>query len=148
MKPQETIEKVELCIIVATIIAITFSHAFLPNKYSVGGLAVCLALTLLVQGLLRDIYLLYKIKKHPENKPKVALRCMCLESTIGLPVVILGVFTAILLPNWQIHISHMYSVMLYSTVLICGYLIKDIIITWRPLGLRREKNHSHIQFRL
>ncbi|MGJ8653191.1 MAG: hypothetical protein ACSHX8_07950 [Opitutaceae bacterium] len=142
------LEKTELCLIAIAIAALSFLHTYLPLQYSTGGLIASLALTLLLHGFIRDIYLLYKLRRAPETEPKISMRCMCLESSIGLPAVILGAILSILAPDWKLQIPTELSAVMYSIALIFGFLIKDLVITWRPLGLRREKNHSRIQFKL
>lgn len=143
-----TLEKVELGLVMASITALTTLHPQFPHEYSAGTLIVSLALTLLLQGFFRDIYLLYRIRKEPDKKPQIAMRCMCLESTVGLPAVLCGAFLSLLLPDWKWQLPTPVSATLFSLTLVCGFLIKNFVITWRPLGLRREKNHSRIQFRL
>lgn len=142
------LEKAELMLIGIVLLILTMLHTKLPTTFAVGSLITSLALTVLLQGFLRDLYLLYRKRRNPDTQPKVVMRCMCLESTLGLPLVILGVTIAVILPEWKFELPSILTATLHGVALISGFLIKDLLVIWRPLGLRREKNHSHITFRL
>ncbi|MEO0509570.1 MAG: hypothetical protein AAF065_06900 [Verrucomicrobiota bacterium] len=141
-------DKVELCLITVAVSLLFLLREQLSERMIAGNLITSLALTLLLHGFIRDIYRLIEMRLRKSTEPAIELRCMCLESTLGLPLVILGVMLAVVLPDWKWQLPTLLSAMLYSGTLIVGYLIKDLVITWRPLGIRRIKEHSRIHFRL
>ena len=138
---------VELLLIALSITVFAVSASKFPNVVNLGWLIVYFALTLLIQGFFRDIYLLYKQKTQPENKAPIAMRCMCLESSIGLPAVFIGISLAYGFSNWNITLSSLWWTMIFSIALLIGFSIKDLIIIWRPFAIRKEENHANIIFK-
>lgn len=71
---------------------------------------------------------------------------MCLESSAGLTGVLLGVVLAVCGVGSEVTLTTERWTLLAGGVLILGFLLKDFVITWRPLGLRREREHHTILF--
>ncbi len=144
MRKQETIE---LTLITLAILSFTSLSDRLPHTVNLGQLIVFLALTLLLHGFLRDLYLLYKQKTQSKSEPPVEMRCMCLESTIGLTFILIGVACAILFSRWQVILKPYLWSLFFAVVLIFGFLTKEMIITWNPFSIRKEKDHANIIFK-
>ena len=100
----------------------------------------------LVQGGLRDLWLLYVVKSAPAAAPRRRLPCMCLESSVGLTGVVVGVILALSGIGRPIALNPSRWMGLTAAVLILGFLAKDLVISWRPLGIRRDPEHHSIVF--
>ena len=118
----------------------------LPTQLGTGTLLVTLCLTWLVQGGLRDLWLLYVVKSAPAAAPRRRLPCMCLESSVGLTGVVVGVILALSGIGRPIALNPSRWMGLTAAVLILGFLAKDLVISWRPLGIRRDPEHHSIVF--
>ncbi len=138
---------VELILIIFSIILFSAFSTTLPANVNLGWLMVYFALTLLIHGFFRDVYLLYKQKTLIDDKAPIAMRCMCLESSIGLPTVFLGIGLAYWFSSWSIALTALGWTILFSFTLLFGFVIKDLIITFTPLAIRKEKNHGNIIFK-
>ncbi|MBO1254201.1 hypothetical protein J3L16_00725 [Alteromonas sp. 5E99-2] len=138
---------VELVLIILSIMLFTALSTTLPTSVNLGWLMVYFALTLLIHGFFRDMYLLYKQKTSVDDNAPIAMRCMCLESSIGLPTVFLGIGLAYCFSSWSITLTALEWTILFSLTLLFGFAIKDLIITFKPLGIRKEKNHGNIIFK-
>lgn len=138
---------VELALIILSIMLFTALSTMLPTNVNLGWLMVYFALTLLIHGFFRDMYLLYKQKTSVDGKAPIAMRCICLESSIGLPTVFLGIGLAYWFSSWSIALTAFEWTVIFSFTLLFGFAIKDLIITFTPLAIRKEKHHGNIIFK-
>jgi hypothetical protein len=141
-------EKVELGLVAAAVAAVATSAKRLPVSLELGSLFAIAALALFGQGLLRDVWLLARRRRagataaHTEEA-----RCMCMESTIGLSGVLVGVVltaagvpVVIPLATWTWPVGG-------ALVWGAGFTMKDVVIQWSPWKLRRVKDHGSILVR-
>lgn len=140
-------ERIEIGLIAFAIPVFAYFSDRMPTKIELGQLFVFSALTLLLQGLVRDLHILYQHKRSAANAPQRKMRCMCVESTLGLGVICLGIVFSLFFQDWSVELSALAWVLLWGSVLVFGFLAKDWIITWRPFSLRKEKDHENIIFR-
>ena len=142
----KTREKVELALIPLAVIAVGLSARWLPAELGTGELLVIACLAWLVQGGIRDLWLLYLLKSHSPSTPRRRLACMCLESSVGLTGVMIGVVLALCGVGGRIALNSNRWMVLAAGVLVLGFLAKDLVISWRPLGVRRDPEHHSIVF--
>jgi hypothetical protein len=102
---------------------------------------------LLAQSLVRDVAILFRSRGLKSNEPRKEAQCFCLESTVGLTGVIAGLALIGLGSSDQIAVSRWEFSIAIAGTMIMGFLIKNLVISWRPFGLRREKNHLNLVVR-
>jgi hypothetical protein len=140
-------EKVELGLIVLAVAGVAAVAVKLPDRLEVGSFFAVAALALLGQGLLRDLWLLAKQRKAGNGAHQEDARCMCLESTVGLSGVLIGVLlTALALP-YSIKMAEWVWPLGGGLVWGSGFAIKDVVIQWGPWKVRRVKDHGSILVR-
>ena len=142
----KTREKIELGLIPVAVSAVGLAARWLPEQLGTGALLVIACLAWLVQGGLRDVWLLYLLKSQPAAAPRRRLACMCLESSAGLAGVVLGVALALAGIGGQITLNPARWMLLAATALTLGFLAKDFVISWHPPGIRRDPDHHSIVF--
>jgi hypothetical protein len=141
----KTREKVELGLIPVVVAIIGLAGRSLPAQLGSGSLLVIACLAWLVQGGLRDLWLLYLVKSQPAATPR-RLACMCLESSVGLTGLVIGVVLAVGNVGGRHTLNANRWMLLAAVVLTVGFLAKDLVISWRPLGVRRDPDHHSIVF--
>ncbi|MBP6508433.1 MAG: hypothetical protein KA257_12785 [Opitutaceae bacterium] len=142
----KTREKVELALIGVAFVLVTLAHRHLPARMSVGALLVVGCLGWLVQGGLRDLWLLYLTKTRADSAPQRRFACMCLESSAGFTGVVIGVLLVLTGVGGEVTLGAGAWLTFAAAVMLLGFLVKDYVITWRPLGLRREPDHHTFIF--
>lgn len=141
-----TAERVELVLIAILGIVVFLVADQLPSVIPFARLLLYAAALLLLQSLVRDLWWIKTHQVKPDEYKEAA--CICLESTIGAAGVIIGLLLigagfnyVLILPAW-------FWLVLVATVTVLGFLIKDLVLEWRPLRIRRDKNHMNIVFKL
>jgi len=140
------IEKVELVVIGLILLLTILLQRLLPFEIRVSSLMLFAASLLLIQSLCRDVgYLIAK-----RNKDRLAevkhLQCMCLESTVGIIGVIIGLLLFATHLGGYVLMNNTYWLILMAMVLITGFLIKDYVFEWNPWKIYKEKDHLNIVF--
>ncbi len=137
-------EKIELGLILLATGIVAAIAVHLPAELELGSFLAVAALALLGQGLVRDLWLLTKQRKVGVDAHREEARCMCMESTVGLGGVLVGVLlTAFAVPvtvqmaewAWPLAGGHIWG---------AGFSIKDVVIQWSPWKVRRVKDHGSI----
>jgi len=138
-------EKTELALIPVVGAVVWLLAPVLPDKLAVGRLLLIVSALILFQGLVRDIWLLFR-DTHAEPAPRKVARCMCVESTVGVTGIVIGLILLgagigqpVLISGW------LWSVLI-MVVLSTGFLMKDYVVEWSPWRIRQEKNHMNIVF--
>lgn len=142
----KTREKVEIGLVPVAIAIVGFFASALPARLSLGALITIGCLGWLVQGGLRDLWLLYLTKARADSAPRRTVACMCLESSAGMTGIILGIALSLLALGPVVTLTPLRWMLFTATVLVVGFLAKDYIIAWRPLSLRREPDHHTFIF--
>jgi hypothetical protein len=142
----KTREKIELGLIPLVAVAIGSAGNHLPSRLSPGALLAIGCLGWLVQGGLRDLWLLHLTKTDVASAPRRKVACMCLESSAGLIGIILGGFASLLGWGGDLLLTPVCWGVFAFCVLAFGFLAKDYVVSWRPLGLRREPEHHTFIF--
>ncbi len=86
----ETSERIEIGLIVLLAAAIWFAAPAMPAQIGLGKLLLWSSGLLLLQSLVRDLWLLAKARRNIREKPQTAIRCMCVESTVGMTGIVIG----------------------------------------------------------
>ena len=139
-------EKTELVLIPILGLLCWLGLATFPERLAIGHLSLAASALLLLQGLVRDLWLLSRMKYNAPSHTQRAIRCMCVESTVGVMGVILGVLLLSIGISVSIPMSQWSWSILLVVILSFGYLIKDFVLEWGPWRLRREKDHMNIVF--
>jgi hypothetical protein len=69
---------------------------------------------------------------------------MCLESTLGLSGVLIGVLLTVIGVNRPVPLSPEVWPVLIGGIMLFGFLIRDVVITWSPWGIRKHPAHGSI----
>jgi hypothetical protein len=139
-------EKIELAVIPILGAGFWLMAPLLPERVGVGKLLLWTSALLLLQGLVRDLWLLARQKQNLEQGLLKKARCMCVESTLGATGIVAGI---IILGSGVDHLVTMNGSswgLLVMLVVATGLLIKDFVVEWSPLRFRRDKNHINIVF--
>ena len=141
------LEKAELVAICIAVLISFLAAELLPKQLTLGQCFIGLAVSVFIQSLIRDLSLLAlnKATKHEQQGSEpVSESCMCLESISGLVLLLIGflfsfAFSSLVLtsPAWAVSLA-------LFVILSAGFLLKDFVVTWRPLGIRKEKNHLNV----
>jgi hypothetical protein len=140
-------EKIELALIPLLGIIFWLIAPLLPGQLNTGNLLLCMSALLLFQSLVRDLFLLAKMKREQQPAQYRAARCMCLESTVGMTGILVGagflgfgINMPVVLNKW------VYSI-LVVLALATGFLIKDLVIETSPWRILRDRKHVNILFK-
>jgi hypothetical protein len=107
-------------------------------------LALSLSALLLAHSLVRDMAILLRSRRSASAELRREAHCFCLESTIGATGVVAGAILAALGLSIQVAIGRWYFVLAVAGTMVFGFAVKDLVISWNPLGLRREKDHLNL----
>jgi hypothetical protein len=131
--------RLELALVAAAaLLAVIFDDHF-PRTVPVGHLLVAAALTLLVQGFLRDLVRLFSMRGRSTTR---AVTCVCVESVVGLTWIAAGLALSL---GWERMTVSMGAVG-WPLALVCvglfGTATREIVFDWRAGKLRREADHG------
>ena len=87
-----TLEKIELSCIGLIVMAVYFASWLLPEEILLGSGVIWLAIIVFLQSLLRDLSVLFYFSKQvgPSSLKPIEKQCFCLESLIGVSVLLIG----------------------------------------------------------
>ncbi len=139
-------EKIELALIPMIGLAGWFSAGWLPADISIGLLLLGASVLLLLQGLVRDLWLISRrVQQSQQGVPQQAL-CMCVESTVGVTGVVAGLVVLGSTIDSKLSASPLLISILATGSLAFGFAVKDLIFEFRPFRIRRDKDHLNIVF--
>lgn len=118
----------------------------LPAHIDAGSLLLGSSALLLLQGLIRDLWLMAKRKQQAGVGDRRKALCMCVESTLGVTGVAAGLIILGSALDLPLHVAPWAWGALVLAVLATGFAIKDFVLEWRPFRLRRDKDHVNIVF--
>lgn len=140
-------EKVELGLIAATGLGFSVVAPSLLPQVERGNLVLYASALLLLQSLLRDIWLLLKARKVAQADSIRVARCMCAESTVGITGIVIGAMLTgfgwgkpIVMGAWGWGVHS-------TLVLMIGFLLKDYVLESSPWRIRRDSDHVNILVR-
>lgn len=140
-------EKFELAAIPAVTAAVAGLAPKAGVKLELGELVAGAALLILVQGFLRDLWLLREAKRQAATTPPRAAACMCVESAVGLTGVVAGIALVGCGLDFRMGLSAFGLPLTTAAVMIAGFLAKDFVFEWSPWKIYREKDHAQVIFR-
>lgn len=139
-------ERIELAIIFVISVAAWLLGHQLPRNIEMGRLVLTASAILLAQSLVRDLSLMWRMKRTVREGPKRAARCMCVESTAGIAGIAAG--TLLLgsgIAGAATMVPWAWSLTIFLALLL-GFLSKDYVVAWGPLRLWRDPDHMNILF--
>ena len=137
-------ERIELAMIPVLIGLIALLADQLPPAVGLGNLFLTTSALLLFQGLLRDLWLLAKAKRAPKSEAIKKIRCMCVESTVGMSGVVVGVVLLGAGLDWSVAMANWNWCLLVALTMIIGFAMKDYVVEWMPFRLRKDPDHMNI----
>lgn len=138
-------ERVELALIPVMGMAVWFLTPVLPDRLPAGRLLLWVSALILLQSLVRDLWLLSR-KRRGKQAPRKAARCMCVESAVGATGVVVGAIVLSAGVGQSVSMSHWSWSVLVLVALSGAFLIKDYVVEWDPWQIRRDKDHMSIVF--
>ena len=146
MSGMSTAEKVELGLILMVGLVLWLFAASLPRHISIGSLLVGSSVLLLLQGLIRDLWLLARRSRQAQSTQPQQAMCMCVESTVGVTGVVTGLIILGSAIDSRLSVDGWVWIFLAVAVLVIGFAIKDFVFELRPFRIRREKDHMNVVF--
>ena len=138
-------EKVELTLIPVVGAAVWSLAAAAGASIGTGSLLLGSSVLLLLQGLVRDLWLISR-RNRDAGAGREAL-CMCVESTIGVTGVVTGLAVLGSALDATLALGPEAMGAIAVVVLAIGFAIKDLVFELRPFRIRRDKDHLNIVFR-
>lgn len=138
-------EKVEIALIAAATPGGFFiGRTLFPEHLALGSLLLVIFSLLMVQSLLRDLWLLFTRASGPPAIAPEAAQCMCMESAVGVIGILAGIIILGAGIGRPVELAAWVWAILFFIAAATGFLIKDFVFTWNPWSIRREKNHLNI----
>ena len=135
---------IEFILILIVTAIVWFAADFAPTKLSIGEIIIFSAAVMFIQSLVRDIWIKFAVKPDPSEDD--VGRCMCLESTLGTVVLMIGVFVSIFSAPITVTVTSIFWPILVFSILIFDFIIKDFIVEWAKFRIRRVPNHASLRF--
>jgi hypothetical protein len=117
---------------------------FLPGTLPLWQIVLGVSALLLAQSLARDVAILLRTRYPASNEPRKEAQCFCMESTIGATGIVAAAVLAGLAASMQVTMGRWECFLVAAGTMTLGFLIKDLVISWKPFGVRREKDHLNL----
>jgi hypothetical protein len=117
---------------------------YFPSPTPVWQIVLGTSTLLLAQSLVRDVAILLRSRSSTSIEHRKEAQCICLESTVGATGVVTGAILAGLGRSTQLAIGRWEFFLAVAGTMALGFLIKDFVISWKPPGVRREKDHLNL----
>lgn len=140
-------EKVELTLIPVVGAAVWSLAAAAGASIGTGSLLLGSSVLLLLQGLVRDLWLISRRNRDAHAGAGREALCMCVESTIGVTGVVTGLAVLGSALDATLALGPEAMGAIAVVVLAIGFAIKDLVFELRPFRIRRDKDHLNIVFR-
>lgn len=137
-------EGIELAFIPIAGAAVLLAAGELPDEIGAGRLLLIGSALLLLQSLVRDVWLLVRNRRTAQSSPPRRARCMCIESTVGAAGVLVGALLLGVGIDRSLAMNGWGWSALVIGVLGTGFAIKDYVFEWNPFRIRRDKDHMNI----
>lgn len=139
-------EQAELALIPIIGAGVWLTSAQLPKSVGAGMLLLGVSALLLLQSLVRDLWLLAKHRRQVSSAPRREATCMCVESTVGATGVAVGALLLGAGIGRPVEMGGWSWSLLAVGVMAVGFIIKDLVLEWRPFRVRRDRDHMNIVF--
>lgn len=139
-------EVIELGLITVLVFGVYLFFSWLPQQVLLGRGVIWIAGLVFLQSLVRDLSILFYASKKTEGPSPKTLekQCFCLESLVGLSVLLVGFLLLFKSNSTRVALSQTMWAIAILAVLVAGFLIRDLVVSWRPIRIRKEKNHLNI----
>lgn len=137
-------EQVELALVPVLGIAVGLLDERLPASASIGAVLLAASCLLLLQGLVRDLWLLSQRRRQTPAGPMRTALCLCAESTVGVAGVVAGLALLGSPIGAAVPLSPLLAGGLTAGVLAFGFAIRDLVVEVRPFRIRRERDHLNL----
>lgn len=137
MKPAEKLEVAALAAVAGWALFAPF-----PPRVALADLLLGGAAFLLLQGLLRDLWRLRSERGAASAVVRAPLRCVCLESTVGVGAIVSG---CLLLFGWApivLDVSRFTWPAGIAALGAFGFLTRNLVLDWTTRRLRRDPHHG------
>ena len=132
-------------ITIATLVALTaMLGSHLPTALPMGHLVLFASALLLLQSLVRDVVILLLQRRAPRSGTVRRARCMCLESTFGAAGVLAGLLVSLTAVRTAAELTSLTWTVVVAAVLLAGFAMREHILTWWPLRVKRDPDHLNI----
>ena len=139
-------EKCELALVPLLAATAWLLAPLLPTGLSLGHIFLVCSVLLLLQSLVRDLWLLASMRRHGKAESREKAPCMCVESTVGLAGVVMGLTLLAVGLTQTVAIHRWGWGGLVLSVTGIGFLIRNLVFEWSPWRIRLDKNHMNIVF--
>lgn len=140
-----TLEKIELGLIPLTGFLAYAAAPLLPEAPSLGHLMLILSALLLLQSLLRDLAILARRRSAEiAAGPMRTMRCMCVESTVGMTGIVVGAGLFGFGFGGDLAMSPAAWAVAALLTLVLGFAIKDFVLRTTPWRIVRDPDHVNI----
>ena len=141
-----TAEKFELSAIpVATVLVARLTPP--PGvRPEIGEMLAGGAMLILLQGFCRGLWLLRQSRRQSAASTR-EVSCMCVESVLGLTGVAAGIGLVGFGIARLVSLSPLAFAIGTGLTMLAGYLLKDLVFSWSPWKIYREKNHAQLILR-
>jgi len=136
-------DKIELSLIALAALLTFMVQPILPYRMSLGMFILVFAVCLLVQSLIRDLVKLYIIKKNRHKPEKLNVVCMCVESIVGLSVVIVGLCILFIGLPYSVRFPDWYWPAFTGVTWLFGFVIKNYVLDFTNWRIKRVAGHHN-----
>ncbi len=140
-------EWMEVLAIAVVAPAIWLLQPYFPVAMPLWQIVLSLSALLLAQSLVRDVTILLRRRGSASSVSRKEGHCFCLESTVGSMGVAAGAVLAGLGGSTQVTIGPWILLPAVAGTMALGFIIRDLVISWKPFGVRHEKDHLNLLVR-
>jgi hypothetical protein len=138
------LEKAELALIPLAGFGFLAISPSLPRQLGIGNLLLTLSALLLLQSLIRDLFILSTSRRTKPASDVKPMRCLCAESAFGMSGIVAGAAMLGVGFDLQVVIGQWaWGIAVVSTFGV-GFSIKDFILQTNPWRIVRDQDHLNI----
>jgi hypothetical protein len=138
LQPMTAAERVELLMIGVAAGIGWLAWPLFSAVFPLWQVVLGLSALLLAQSLVRDVTILLRQRSAPGG-PRREAQCVCLESSVGSAGIVAAAVLSIMAGSIPVSIGRWGFAMAIAGILLLGFAIKNLVISWNPLGLHRER---------
>jgi hypothetical protein len=138
-------EKTELILIALVTAVAGWLSGTLPRRMGGGYLVLTFGLLFLSQTLLRDLWLMWKLRGVPRGSMPTRA-CMCLESGIGFVPVGIAAFLLSSGMSRPVSFAGWAWALSAAAVMLSGFALKDYVVEFNPWRVRKDPGHINFRF--
>ena len=120
---------------------------YFPSVPDWGTFILYTAGIIFAQSLVRDILILLNKKQSVNMGRRESKLCLCAESTLGLTVLVLGLFLSKIGSSQPVFLDSVRWCSWITFWMLLSYSIKDYVIHTSPLRIKKDPEHMNILLR-